>query len=379
MGGQKIPLYKIYNDEEDVESVARVIRRGSYWSAGPEVERLEAYIAHEWDRKFAVTFNSGSTALQALLLSYDFETGSEIIAPSFTFSSSISSILLSGYRPSFVDIEKKFRGVDPLEIGEIVGPKTKAVMPTHVGGCPCDIEAIRRAANDHGLILIEDAAESIGAEIRGVGKVGSFGDAAIFSFSGNKVITSGEGGVVVTDSEKIAERVRAIGSHGAETRDAFKSPLAREYVKLGSNWRMSDITASIAYSQIQKLPRLIKLRNEKARYLTDRLSKTPGIKTPEFDDDRLRTFQMYTIEVEDGRRDDLKRYLEENGVTSKVYFEPLHHKYDTEKRLPITESTSIRVLTLPMYASITNEELDYIAHTVNAFLETKQYSGRGKK
>ena len=371
MGDKKIPLYKIYHDDDDLEGIARVIRRGSYWSAGPEVAQLEKFIAQEWGRKYVVTFNSGSTALHALLLSYDFELGSEIIVPSFTFSSSVNSIFLSGYKPAFVDIEKHHRGVDPAKISGKVTEKTKAIMPTHYGGCPCDIDEIKKVAEKTQLILIEDAAESIGAGIKNKGKVGTFGDSAIFSFSGNKVITSGEGGVVLTDSKKLAERVRAIGSHGINTEDTFNSPITRDFVKLGSNWRMSDITASLAYSQIRKLPKLIKLRNEKAAYLTKKLSKTPSILPPTLDEERLTTFQMYTIEVLDGLRNELKNHLEENGVTCKIYFEPIHGKFEPETRLPVTESTSERVLTLPIYPTITNEELDYITDKIIEFIETR--------
>jgi dTDP-4-amino-4,6-dideoxygalactose transaminase len=372
----KIPLYRISSDEEDVAAVSNVIKRGSYWSAGPEVECIEAEFAAFLGRKHALTFNSGSSALHALLIGFDFPPGSEIIVPSFTFVSSVNSILLAGYKPVFTDIEGIFYGVDPAKIGECFSSKTRAIMPTHYGGCPCRVGELREIAEQHGVALIEDSAESLSSEVIGEGMAGAFGDAAIFSLSGAKVITSGEGGVVVMDSDSLARRIRMIRSHGdINTNEEFNSTIARNYITLGCNWRMSDITAALALSQFRKIDRLVKARIENSAYLTRKLSRIPGIEPPVNHPNRRSIYQMYTIKCENNRmRDRLKAHLEAKGVNCKVYFEPIHRSvfYASVTRVPksgliATEDISSRVLTLPMFPSMTHGEMDYVAEKVGEY------------
>jgi perosamine synthetase len=374
MGSKNIPLYRIFWDEADVESITSVIRRGFYWSSGPTVEEFEGKISDFVGRRYGVAFNSGSSALQALLLSYDFEPGSEVIVPSFTFISSVNSVLHVGAAPIFADIEEKYLGLDPASVAERVTRKTKAILPTHYGGCPCKIDELRRLAEDHGLVLIEDSAEALGAEIRSKGKAGSFGDSAIFSFSGNKVLTTGEGGLVVTDSERIYRMLKLIRSHGDLTSaEKFSSGTTETFVRLGCNWRMSDITASVGLSQFRKLDRLVGMRIENAKYLSSKLRGIRGVTPPEIHEDRINVFQMYTVKVDEALdRNALKDHLEGKGITCKVYFEPIHQNEYYKKnfgcpKLPVTEEVSKKVLTLPMYPSLTKDEMDYIVDEIYKF------------
>jgi len=325
-------------------------------------------------RKYAVSFNSGSSALHALLISYDFGENAGVAVPSFTFKSSVNSVILSGYRPVFYDIEDKYLGLDPE--GLDFKSKVAAVLPTHYGGCPCRIDEIADAAESSGAILIEDAAESLGADISKKGRVGSFGDSALFSFSGNKVVTSGEGGMIVTDSKMLVDRLRAISSHGeGYTAGAFKTKLARDYLTLGSNWRMSDLTAALALSQFKKIEKLIEKRVKNSSYLSKQLGKNPEIVCPAIWEDRRSTFQMYTIRVKNKSvRDELRKYLEKEGISTKIYFEPLHQvpyyrQFGAITDLKTTENVSDKVLTLPMYPGITRVEMDYVSEKVRAYLE----------
>lgn len=375
MGSKNIPLYRIFWDEADVESITSVIRRGFYWSSGPTVEEFEGKVADFVGRRYGVAFNSGSSALQALLLSYDFEPGSEVIVPSFTFISSVNSVLHVGAAPTFADIEEKYLGLDPASVAERVTRKTKAILPTHYGGCPCKVDELRKLAEDHGLVLIEDSAEALGAEIRSKGKAGSFGDSAIFSFSGNKVLTTGEGGLVVTDSERIWRRLKLIRSHGdLASGEKFSSGTTETFVRLGCNWRMSDITASVGLSQFEKLGKLIEMRAENARYFSSKLRGIRGVTPPLINKDRVNTFQMYTVSFDEEvfERDALKDYLEKEGVACKVYFEPIHRNefyrgYSKGVELPVTDAVSRRVLTLPMYPGLTKDEMDYIAEKIREY------------
>ncbi|UCG44640.1 MAG: DegT/DnrJ/EryC1/StrS family aminotransferase, partial [Candidatus Bathyarchaeota archaeon] len=237
----KVPLYKIYWDEDDVNHVLEVIRQGSYWATGPNIQKFEAMLAELIGRKHAVAFNSGTSALHAMLLAYKIKAGAEVIVPSFTFIATANSVLFTEAKPVFADIEDETFGLDPENVAEKITKKTKAIMPIHYGGSGCRIRELQELAEDHQVLLLEDAAESLGAKVDGR-PVGSAGDSAMFSFCGNKVITTGEGGMIVTDSRDIYERLKLIRSHGRlETENYFTSAKVMDYVALGFNWRMSNI------------------------------------------------------------------------------------------------------------------------------------------
>lgn len=372
----KIPLYKIYCDDEDVEAVTKVIRRGTYWAMGPEIEEFEKSVAAYIGTKHCVSFNSGTSALHAALLACDIKTGDEVIVPSFTFIATVNAPLFVGAKPVFADIEDLTFGLDPKDARSKITRKTKAIIPIHCGGLPCQIEELRKVAEEFDLFLIEDAAESIGASIDGK-KVGSFGDAAMFSFCGNKVITTGEGGVIVTDSGETYERLKLIRSHGRlETEPYFITVKSLDYVELGYNWRMSSLTAALGLSQLRKLGKVVDMRRRNAEYLTKRLSETGEVGVPYCPQGYAHVYQMYTIRVRTGRkaRDALKNDLNNKGIMAKVYFEPVHQTCFYREKfgydgivLPVTERISNEVLTLPLYPTMTVEEMDYIVESIKAF------------
>ena len=374
----KIPLFKILWDEEDIEKVNEVIRSGMSWAVGPYVEKFEGGIAEYIGVKYAVAFNSGTSALHAVLLAYGISKGDEIIVPSFTFISTANCALFVGAKPVFAEIEESTYGLDPKDVERRITPRTKAIIPIHYGGCPCFVEELRRVAKKHGLLLIEDAAEAFGAEINGK-KAGSFGDAAILSFCQNKIITTGEGGAVVTNSELIYDKLKLIRSHGRrDIKDYFLSVEDMEYVDLGYNFRMSNIIAALGVAQMKKTDKAVKMRRANAQYMNRKLSQFAEITIPVAPEGFKHVYQIYTIRIKDSRiiRDKLKQYLSERGIMAKVYFNPVHltqfyrQKFGYKPgELPLTERVAAEVLTLPMYAGLTKGEMEHIALQIKDFLK----------
>jgi len=371
----RIPLFKIYWDEEDVGMVKEAIQRGMFWAIGPNIEKFEEMLSRYVGTKYALVFNSGTSALHAVLLACGIGSGDEVLVPSFTFIATANAPLFVGAKPAFADIEDKTYGLDPEDVKRKITPRTKVIIPIHYGGCPCLITELRQIAKEHNLILIEDAAESLGASVDGK-KAGSFGDAAILSFCSNKLITTGEGGAVVTDSAEIYERLKLLRSHGRlENSNYFSSTEYMDYVTLGYNFRMSDITAALGIAQLKKIDMAVELRRKNTEMLSLKLSQIAEIEVPRPPDNFFHVYQMYTIRVKGGRerRDALSAYLAKQGIMTKVYFHPVHQTHFYKNKLgykcdlPITESLSRQVLTLPMYPRLTEHEIDFIADQVATF------------
>ena len=377
----KIPLFKIYWDEEDVEMISSVIKRGAYWTTGPNIEEFEKMISEYIGLKYCVTFNSGTSALHSILLAYGIKEGDEVIVPSFTFIATANSPLFVGAKPIFADIEEKTFGLDPEDVKEKITNKTKAIIPIHYGGSPCLIRELKEVADDHNLMLIEDAAESLGAKIKDE-KVGTFGNSAMFSFCQNKVITTGEGGCIVTDSKEVCEKLKLIRSHGRQAdSNYFTSSKYMDYITLGYNFRMSDMTAALGTSQMKKINRIIGMRRKNAELITKELTKINDIIAPNPQKDYFHVYQMYTIRVKGGEkvRDDFVKYLAERGIATKVYFYPVHLAkfYRREfgykdAELPTTEELSKQVLTLPLYPEIKEMDLRYVIENIEKFFGEKK-------
>jgi perosamine synthetase len=326
-----------------------------------------------------LTLNSGTSALHATFLAYDFKKNDQIIVPSFSFISTANAVRFVGATPIFADIEEKTLGLDPKEVENKITNTTRSIVPMDYGGQSCDIIKLKQVAENYKIPLIEDAAEGLGSTIEGK-KVGSQSDSAIFSFCGNKVLTTGEGGAIVTNSKEIFEKVKLIRSHGrVDNISYFNNPSDATYLQLGYNWRMSSITAALGITQIAKLDKIIKMRQLNANYISQRLKKISSIKTPKISEEFNHIFQMYTIRLPSQKiRDDLHTHLLEKKIFSKVYFNPIHltasfkENFDTrEGMLPITEKISKIILTLPLYPNMTNEEKEYLIESIIEFFENQ--------
>ena len=375
----KIPLYKIYTDEEDFTQITKIIKRGNNWAIGPEIEEFENAIKNYVGVDYCLTLNSGTSALHATFLAYGFGPKDEVIVPSFSFISTANSVSFVGSTPIFGDIEENTFGLDPTILSQLISQKTKAIVPMDYGGISCKINEIKEVAQNNNLLLFEDSAEALGASVNGK-KVGSTADSSIFSFCGNKVLTTGEGGAIVTNDKTIYEKIKLIRSHGRmDNIRYFENTEQSKYLELGYNWRMSSITAALGISQISKLDKIIKMRQDNAKYISKSLSKFPEIITPSSNEGSEHIYQMYTIRLSSNEiRDKLHNFLTGKSIFSKIYFSPIHltdfyrNKFGMkENSLPFTEMISEQILTLPLYPNMTSEEKTYLTESVSEFFESQ--------
>ncbi len=367
----KIPLYKIFWDEDDVESVASVIRRGMFWTGGSSVSMFENEVAGLVGIEYGVAFNSGTSAQSAILTALGIGSGDEVIVPSFTFISTCNTVVHHDATPIFAEIETETFGLDANDVERKITAKTKAVIPVHYAGASCRIDEIIKIADEHDLYVIEDAAEALGAYYND-NPVGSFGIGAMFSFCGNKVITTGEAGMLVTDDEKLAETLRLVRSHGRVDKGSyFSSSDSFDYVSFGHNWRISEITAELGRSQLRKLHTVIKLRREVAKLYAESLNDLP-LTCPNPTEMPGHIFQMYTVLFDShSDREKARAHLTREGIMSKIYFDCVHltSAYrsmfnTTEGMLPVTEDIARRVLTLPIFPTMTSEEVQMVSKTI---------------
>lgn len=374
---KKYPLFDIYWDQEDIEMINKVIKRGSYWATGPEIIDFENKLGQYLNKNYVVTFNSGTSALHSVLLAHGLTSG-EIIVPSFSFISTANCVILAGSKPVFAEIEEKTLGLDIEFLKEKINLKTKAIIPVHYGGKVCkDIEAIKEIAEDYNLYLIEDTAESFGAKMNNK-LAGTFGTSGMFSFCQNKIITTGEGGAICTDDENIYQKLKLIRSHGrVENKgvDYFSNINEMEYIEVGFNYRMSTFNAAIGIAQLSKVNEIIKIRREKGKYYDNNLAKIQGFQIiPELNDSNT-VYQLYSIFLNHPEdRSEMQNYLLNKGIYTKVYFYPIHLKsYYREKfgykegDLPITEMISKKIMTLPMSFGFTQDDQNFIIDKLEKF------------
>ena len=377
----KIPLYKIYTDDEDVNLITKIIKRGTQWALGPEIEEFENELKKYIGVDYCLALNSGTSALHAALLSHDIGNGDNVIIPSFTFIATANTVLSVNAEANFVDIEDVTYGLNPNLIKSKINKKTKAIIPVDIGGTACDILKIKEIAQENNLMVIEDSAESLGTTVNN-NKIGSISDISIFSFCGNKVLTTGEGGAIATNSKEVYEKIKLIRSHGRlDNINYFNNPEESKYFGIGYNWRMSTITAVLGLSQLSKLDKIIKMRQDNAQFISSKLEKFKEIRTPKTLDNTNHIFQMYTIRLKNKEiRDKLHKHLTTEKIFSKVYFSPIHktefykEKYpNVDNELSVTNLISSQVLTLPLYPNMTNEEKNLLVDSISEFFEESNF------
>jgi len=353
-----IPIAKPIIGDEEREAVLEVLNSGII-AQGPRVREFELAFSEFTGTEFAIAVNSGTAALHIALLAHDIGKGDEVITTPFTFISTSNSILFTGARPVFVDIEEETFNIDPDRIQERITGKTRALLPVHLYGHPADMRAIMEIAEDHKLLVIEDACQAHGAEFNGK-RVGSFGTGC-FSFYPTKNMTTSEGGMITTDDRRIAERARMLRDHGSRERYIHEI--------LGFNLRMTDISAAIGLCQLRKLPEFNRRRIENAQTL-NRLIHNERIITPRVRENCKHVFHQYTIRVTDDR-DRIVNILNEKGIGTGIYYPIPIHKQKLYKdlgyneTLPVSERLANEVISLPVHPSVTMENLKYISSVLN--------------
>jgi perosamine synthetase len=346
---------------EEKQAVMDVLDSGML-AQGPRTKEFEESFAVMCGTKFAVATSSGTTALHLALLAHGIGEGDEVITSPFTFIASANSVLFTGARPVFVDIDPKTFNLDVTKIEKAITPRTKAILPVHLFGLCCDMDAILAIAEKHHLAIIEDACQSHGAEYRGK-RAGAFGTGA-FSLYATKNITTGEGGMVTTSDDAIAEKLRVLRQHG----------MRRRYYhdELGFNFRMTDIQAAIGVVQIKKLDQFNQKRIENAEYLSTNLK---GVETPYCPEGYKHVYHQYTIRMAAGKRDALLAHLQSCGVGTGVFYPvPVHkqsfymQEYGYDVHLPCAENAADEVVSLPVHPSLSAQDLEAIVAAVNGFV-----------
>ena len=352
-----IPIAKPLIGKEEESAILEVIASGQL-AQGPKVREFEEHFAKLCGVEHAVATSSGTTALHNAMLAHEIGPSDEVITSPFSFIASADCVLYVGARTVFVDIEPDFFTIDPARVEERITKHTKAIIPVHLYGQPCDMDAIVEIAQNHHLAIIQDACQAHGATYKGR-PIGLFGTAC-FSFYATKNMTTIEGGMLVTNDAQIAERARLIRNHG--------SPHTYEHVMLGYNMLMTDLDAAMGLAQLEKLKNWNSIRRANAAYLSEHLSKIKGVVTPKIRDHAEHVFHQYTIRISD--RDNSAQKLREKGVGVGIYYptpihkQPLYQDLGYRDVLPVAEAACREVLSLPVHPSLTRDDLDCIIQAV---------------
>ena len=365
----KIPLSAPDITESEIASVIEVLRSPRL-SLGPKLEEFERNVAEYAGTKYAVAVNSGTSGLHLCVRALNLKTGDEVITTPFSFIASANVLLYENAIPVFVDIDPNTLNIDADKIEAAITDKTKAIMVVHVFGRPSPMREICEIAAKYNLKIIEDACEAIGAEFENR-KVGSIGDCGVFAFYPNKQITTGEGGIIVTDDEAIARSAKMLRNQG---RDASSEWF--EHIALGYNYRLSDINCALGIAQLNRLESILQQRETVARKYHERLKNNPCLVLPENDlpNGRISWF-VYVVRLNENftrtRRDSIVKQMNRAGIGCGRYFAPIHLQplyvekfgYKTND-FPNAERAAERVLALPFFNRITDAQIDEVCETL---------------
>ena len=356
----KVPIAKPIIGDEEIENVVEVLKSGMI-AQGPKVEEFEQKFAEWVGAEYGIAVNSGTAALHVALLACGIGEGDEVITTPFTFIASGNSILYTGARPVFADIDMKTYTLNPDSIEDLITEKTKAIMPVQLYGQSADMDRINEIAEKYGLIVIEDAAQAHGAAYNGQ-KVGSIGDMSCFSFYPTKNMTTSEGGIITTDDEELAEKARIFRAHGATVR--------YHHDAIGYNFRMTDISAAIGLAQLENIDEFNEKRIANAAYLNEGLKDVDGVITPCCADGSKHVYHQYTIRVEKGDRDDWVDIINDCGVGTGIHYpiplynQPIYRALGIEGNCPNAELAADNVISLPVHPSLSKEDLDIVIEAV---------------
>jgi perosamine synthetase len=381
MSGSKIiPYGRQQIDEADVAAVMEVLR-SDWLTTGPKVAEFEEAFAHFVGTAAAVAVSSGTAALHAAMYAVDLGPGDEVIVPPITFAATANAVVFQGGRPVFADVDAEALLIDPQQVESKITSRTKAIIAVDFAGQACDYELLRALADRHGLRLVADACHSLGGLYKGR-PVGSLADLNIFSLHPVKAITTGEGGVITTNDQKLAQKMRMFRNHGISTdrqqRDA-RGAWFYEMVDLGFNYRLTDFQCALGLSQLKKLPEWIARRQALARRYGQALAKVPGVKPLGLRPAAAHAYHLYVVRVDSRKpgkdRDAVFRSLQAAGVKCQVHYIPVHlhpfyrQRFATGPGLcPVAEKAYEQILSLPIYPGLTEKDQDYVVASLQKAL-----------
>lgn len=366
-----------WTDSAEIEAVAAVLDSG-YLTQGPRAAEFERLVMQLVETRYAAAVSSATTGLHLVLAALGVEAGDEVVIPGFSFPATANAVIQQGAVPVFVDVDIDTFNIEPSLIASAVTDRTAAIMPVHAFGLTAEMDAINDVARRFGIPVIEDAACAIAGTYRGRA-AGSLGTAGVFSFHPRKLITTGEGGMIVTDDERLAERIAILRAHGAVRGELFMS-----FVDAGYNYRLSDVHAAIGIAQMGKLERMVSERRTAARELDARLADIEGVRIPVVPEHVGPTYQSYVVLLDDDidrdgvirsmRSRDIETTLGTYGMHLQPYFRDRFAVSDDE--LPQTTRAHHQALTLPLYPQLTQPDLDRIRESLLASIAENRRTTR---
>lgn len=347
---------------KEEESIVKKTMESQWLTQGKMTQKLEESICKFTNSKFAVATNNGTTALICSLLANGIGKDDEVIVPSFTFVATVNSIIAVGAKPILVDCDPLTFNTTPEIMNKKISKKTKAIIPVDVSGMPIDIDRFKKFSNEKNLVLIEDAAEALGAKYKNK-KIGSHGHTAIFSLHMAKIATSIEGGIITTNNKEIARKAKLIRSHGDVG--------GYDSVNFGLNFRMSDLHASIGVEQIKKINNFLKHRNKLAKIYKEELQGFEFQRIPKYV--TIHPFMLFGVLFDKNKRNKINNFLNKNRIETRICWKPVHlQKYfqsGKKYRLPNTESIFSRIINLPMGNGLTENDAYVVTKTIKNFLK----------
>jgi perosamine synthetase len=359
-----IPVYRPLIGEAEKRNVLEAVESTWISSKGVFLDRFETGFAGFVGAKHGVGTCNGTVSIHLALVALGIGPGDEVIVPTFTYVASVNAITYTGATPVFVDSEMDTWNLDPALIEARITPRTRAIMVVHLYGHPADMDPIMDIARRHGVAVVEDAAEAHGAECRGR-KVGSIGDISSFSFFGNKIITTGEGGMVLTDDDALAERCRHFRGQGVSPTRTYWHDV------VGFNYRMTNIQAALGVAQLERIEDVLAAKRRIAKRYEARLSRLPGVTfQPEAQWARA-VWWMVSILVEPEQRDPLMAHMRDGGAETRPFFHPAHTMpmYETVERFPVAEWLGAAGINLPSFPELTDDEIDTVCGLIEDYAE----------
>ena len=371
-GRKMIPYGRQTIEEDDIQAVVDVLR-SDYLTTGPKIAEFEKMVADYVGAKYAVAISNGTSALHAACFAAGIQPGDEVITTPLTFAASSNCVLYCGGTPVFADVDLKTYNIDPEDIRRKITDKTKAIIAVHLAGQPCDMDEIHKIAKEHDLLVIEDGAHALGSVYKGK-KVGTLSDMTTFSFHPVKPITTGEGGMIVTDNEEFYQKMMLFRSHGI-TRD--ENLMTRndgswfyQQLDLGYNYRITDIQCALGCSQMRKLDRFLALRKEIVARYNEAFADCENIVTPYQLPETESGWHLYIVQVKNCDRRKVFEALREHGIAVNVHYIPVYlHPYYQEHgykdvHCRNAEEVYSHIISLPLYPTLTEEQQQYVIETL---------------